>query len=146
MGEIVFERVRWVTGSFTIVGGFLVDTLCGTGGAAVWDGCTLGGGTTLGGGIYLGGGDVVVAAAGGASVVVFVFQLVKRLRVLEMADSCSWCNLLAASLKAQGRRLRAWMIMSSGVTSGWVRYLWSTSIVSEMMMYLVVALTTLKQQ
>ena len=142
MGEIDRERVRWATGSFTGVYGLGGETVGGTGFAAVEDGCTLGGAITLGGGTTLGGGDVVGAVSRGASTVVVVVQLVKRSQILEMANSCLWWNMVASSLTAQDRKLRAWTILPSGVTSGSVRYLWSTSIVSEMMMDLVVALTT----
>ena len=55
-----------------------------------------------------------------------VVQLVKRLRSLEMAGSFLWWTVVVASLTAQDRKFRVWMILSSGVTSGWVRYLWST--------------------
>ena len=105
MGEIVHELVRWATGSFTGVGGLGEETVGVTGGAAVGDGSTLGGGTTLegvttlGGGTTLGSRNVVGASAGGASAVVVV-QLVKRLRSLEMANSLSWWNVVAASLTA----------------------------------------------
>ena len=127
MEEIVRECVWWEMDYFTVVDGLGEDKVGGTGGAAIGDGCTiggvttLGGGNTLGGGTTLGDGDVVGVAAGGASVVVFVVQLVKRLRSLEMDNSCLWRTLVAAFLTAQDRKLRAWTILSSGLTSGWVR-------------------------
>ena len=74
--------MRWATGSFTGVDGLGGLILGETGGAAVGGGCTLVGGTILGGGISLGVGKVVGAAAGGASAVVVVVQLVKRSRIL----------------------------------------------------------------
>ena len=61
-----------------------------------------------------------------------------------MADSCSWCTVVVAYLTAQDRKLRAWTILSLGVTSSWVRYSWSNLIVSEMLMGLVVTSTTWK--
>ena len=91
--------MRWSTGLFTRFYGLEEDTVGGTEGAAVGDGSTPGGFTTLDGGTTLGGGDFVGATAGVASAVV-VFHLVKRLRSLEMADSCSWWTVVAASLTA----------------------------------------------
>ena len=149
MEEMVRERVWWSTVSCTGVvlaketGGW--DG--GARGAAVGDGYTLGGGTTLGGcttlggGITLSGGDAVGVSYEGASALV-VFQLVKRSRSLNIYDNCSWWVVVEASLTEQDKKFRAWTILSLGVTSGWVRYAWITSMVSEMMIDLVVAFTT----
>ena len=75
-----------------------------------------------------------------------VVQFVKSSQSLETADSCLWCTVVVAYLTAQGGKLRAWTILSLGGTSSWVRYLWSTSIVSEMMMNFIVASTTWKER
>ena len=111
MGEIVHEYVRWLMGSFAEVDSLGEETVGGNGGADVEYESTLAGGTTLGGGITigygntLGGGNVIGVAAGGASTVVVVVQLVKRSRNLEMANSCSWWTVVEAYLTAQERRL-----------------------------------------
>ena len=131
MGDTVCERVRWDTGSCTGHGCYLgigdVSTLGG--GTAldgngyspgIGDGSTLGGGTILGDGTTLGGGVAVGVVDGGASAVL-VFQLVKRSRSLDIADSCSWWIVMEASLMVQDRKFRACTSMSSEVTSGWVR-------------------------
>ena len=89
----------------------------------------------------VGGDGVVGLLAGGASALVVV-QLLKRLWILEMANSCLWCTVVATSLTAKDRKLRAWTILSSRVTSGWVRYSWSTLVLSEIMIDFVVASTT----
>ena len=82
-------------------------------------GTTLGGGTTLGVGTTLGGGAVVGIADGGTSVVL-VFQWAKRLRSLDIADSCLWWIFVEAPLMDQDKSFRVCTILSSGVTSGWV--------------------------
>ena len=81
-----------------------------------------------------------------AGFAVVVVQLLKRSWSLEMDGSCSWWTVVAVYLTAQDRELRAWKIMSSGVNSGWVKYLWSILIVSDIMMNFVVASTTWKQR
>ena len=80
----------------------------------------LGGGTTLGGGTILGGGAAVGVADGCASDVL-VFQWEKTSRSLDIADSCSWWIFVEDSLTAQDKKFRACTILSSEVTSGWVR-------------------------
>ena len=45
----------------------------------------------------------------------------KRYRRLEMATSWSWCDVAGASLMAQERNLRAWVIRYSGVSVVWMR-------------------------
>ena len=157
MGETVSERVRWATGSFTGVDGLGEDTVGGAVGAVVGDGSTLGGGTTfrggtnLGGGTTLGGGNnvggdgVVGSLTGGARAVVVV-HLLKRLWSLDTSNSCSWWTVVAVYLTAQDRILRAWTILSLGVTYDWVRYLWSTLIVLDTMMGFAVASTTWKKR
>ena len=121
MGETVCERMWWETGSFTEVDGLGEETVGMAVGAAVGDGSTLRGGTTLGDSNAVGGDGVVGSLAGGASAVVVV-NFLKRSRRLEMDDSCLWWTVMAVSLVSQYRKLRAWTILSSGLTSGWVRY------------------------
>ena len=48
--------------------------------------------------------------------------------------------MVEASFTAQDRKFKEWTILYSRVTSGWVSYSWSTSIVSDNMMDLVVGL------
>ena len=168
------ERVRRVTGSCTLgVGGGAVGgagsvsgvgATCGGGvgtgigaagvstlggdatlgcGATLGSGATLGGGTTLGGGATLGGGGVDASGAGSGEL---FLQLLNRSQSLAMAYRCSWWAIAGASLTAHDMTLSASAILSSGVTSGWVRYSWWTLVVSEMRVALVVASTTLKQR
>ena len=108
-------------------------------GDSVGDGSTLVGGTTLG------GGDTVGVEDGCASAVV-VFQLARRLRSLDISESYWWWTVVEEALTEQDRKFREWTILSSGVISGWVRYSWSTLMVSEMMIDLVVESTTWKQR
>ena len=99
MGEMVFKRVWWSTGSWT--GGVLCkDWAGGVRGAAVGDRSTLGGGTTLG------GGNAVGLADGGARAV-FVFQWAKMSWRLDISDSFLWWTVLEASLTAQDMKFRA---------------------------------------
>ena len=74
-----------------------------------------------------------------------VFQWEKRSRSLDIAKSCLWCIAVEAALTVQDKKFRACMILSLGVTYGWVRCPWSTLMVLEMMIDLVVASTTWKQ-
>ena len=88
------ERVRWDTGSCTGDGRSLGIGYGSTlGGGTTLDGygCSLviGDGSTLGGGTTLGGGIAVGLADGGVSAVL-VFQWVKRSRILDITNSCSW--------------------------------------------------------
>ena len=53
---------------------------------------------------------------------------------------------MEVSLTTQDKEFRAWSILSSVLTSSWVSYSWSSSIVSEMMIDLVIASTTWKQR
>ena len=101
-------------GSATRGGGMGVGI--GVAGASTFVGdTTYGGGATLGGGVTLGGswGDAV-----GAGVGELVLQLLSRSRSFAMVSRCSWWAVAGASLKAHNRKLRAWTILSSGVTSG----------------------------
>ena len=86
----------------------------------IGDVSTLGGGTTLGVGTSLGGGNTVGVADGGARAVL-VFQWAKRLQSFDISNSFSWWTVVEASLTAQDKKFRAWMIMSLEVTSSWVR-------------------------
>ena len=122
------ERVRWAMGLGVVcagggVGAVFGGVIIGTGGGS----STLGGGTAVGGGTTLGGGAACaegIVGEGGAwgrgraAGSSLVFQPVKRSRSLVMASSCSWWAETVASLSAQERKLRAWTIVSSDVTSG----------------------------
>ena len=133
MGEMVRERVWLATGSWT---GNVLGKVCtgGVRGDAVGDEYTIGigdesiigGGTTieygitLVGGTNLGGGNNVGMKNGGKTAVL-VFKWAKRSQSLEISDSFSWWTVVEASLVAQDKFLIAWTILSSEVTSGWVR-------------------------
>ena len=99
-------------------------------------GFTLGSGTTLRSGTSLGGvsgvwtwtgktgkvrcGDGTGSGVGGDRFVDGI-QLYKRLRSLEMTESCSWWTALGASVMANDRKFRACNMRSEGDTVVWLR-------------------------
>ena len=110
-------------------------------------GATLGGGTTLGYGVSLGGNGVTVIVVGtqtflvsgrrvsgllitgvvggdmyavGLGMVVLGIQLVNSSCSLGIVVNCSWWLVTGAYLFAQEIIFRAWMILSSVDTVGWV--------------------------
>ena len=113
-----------------------------------WRGSARGVGSWMRGGATLGGGSSVASGARGVGSLggACWWRHVSK-RPWRSSRALSWLAVTigGACLMVAARSCRAWVILSAGVTVGWVRYEWRNSTVSDTSSALVLASMALHQ-